>query len=166
MEDNFEITLDTPIEELQERLLSESNADEVNNIIDIFNLNIKKKNVIRTEKLSQLQDLISEQMKTRVEKNADAFSNKDLLEYFKTIQDTISKSDMSSDVRVPVQINQQQINVNVDQELDRASKNRVLAAIESILTKQEEIEEPIEEVEVIDNENEEEITNIELSEQE
>ena len=166
MEDNFEITLDTPVEELQERLLSESNADEVNNIIDIFNLNIKKKNVIRTEKLSQLQDLISEQMKERVEKNANAFSNKDLLDYFKTIQDTISKSDMSSDVKVPVQINQQQINVNVDQELDRASKNRVLAAIESILTKQEEIEETIEEVEVIDNENEEEITNIELSEQE
>lgn len=32
-------------------------------------------------------------MQARVEEHADEFSNKDLLDYFKTIQDTLSKSD-------------------------------------------------------------------------
>ena len=40
------ITLDTPIEELEEKLLKEKDVDNVKNIIDLFNLNIKKKNVI------------------------------------------------------------------------------------------------------------------------
>lgn len=137
MEENKLLTLDTPVEELEERLLKEHDADEVKNIIELFNLNIKKKNVIRTEKLSQLQDLISNQMRERVEKNADAFSNKDLLEYFKTIQETVSKADMSPDVKIPIQINQQ-ITIESDSDkLDRASKERVVAAIQAILNRQE-----------------------------
>ena len=137
MEENKLLTLDTPVEELEERLLKEHDADEVKNIIELFNLNIKKKNVIRTEKLSQLQDLISNQMRETVEQNADAFSNKDLLEYFKTIQETVSKADMSPDVKIPIQINQQ-ITIESDSDkLDRASKERVVAAIQAILNRQE-----------------------------
>ena len=155
MAENNLVTLDTPTEELEERLLSENDSDEIKNIIDIFNLNIKKKNVIRTEKLSQLQDAISEQMRKRIENNADAFSNKDLLDYFKTIQETVDKSDMYSEVKVPVQINQQ-INISTDNELDRASKEKVLAAINAILSKQNnKSDESIDYVEVVENGKEE-----------
>lgn len=124
---------------LEDKLINELDADEVKNIIDLFNLNIKKKNVIRANKLSELQDSISNQMIERVEKNADAFSNKDLLEYFKTIQQTLQTSDTSSEnVKVPVQITQTQINVNVEEPtLDRQSKQRVLDAIKAILAKQD-----------------------------
>ena len=135
MEDN-ELSLTG--KDLEERLLNEVDSDEVRNIIDLFNLNIKKKNVIRTGKLSELQDAISQQMIERVEKNADAFSNKDLLDYFRTIQQTLSASDTSSDnIKVPVQIMQNQINVNVDNNgLNRESKLRVIEAIKSIMNKQ------------------------------
>lgn len=124
---------------LEDKLINELDADEVKNIIDLFNLNIKKKNVIRANKLSELQDSISNQMIERVEKNADAFSNKDLLEYFKTIQQTLQTSDTSSEnVKVPVQITQTQINVNVEEPtLDRQSKQRVLDAIKAILSRQD-----------------------------
>lgn len=125
----------TSTEELESKLLSEVDASEVKNIIDLFNLNIKKKNVIRTNKLAELQDKISEQMQQRIEHNADAFSNKDLLDYFKTIEDSIKKSDMSSSVQIPVQINQQQVNLNMGSELSRESRNKVIAAIQSILSK-------------------------------
>jgi len=136
------VSLDTPINKLEKKLLKENDADQIKNIIDIFNANIKKKDVIRTAKLSELQDMIADQLTQRIQKNSDAFNNKDLLDYFKTIQDVINKADMSSEIKVPVQI-QQQINVNVDNsELDRESKNRVLEAIRAILdsNKEEAIE--------------------------
>ena len=146
-----ELSLNTPAEELESRLLSETDEDEVKNIIDLFNLNIQKKNVIRNNKLAELQDKISDQMQKRVEKNADAFSNSDLLDYFKTVQSTIANSKTSSeDIKVPIQITQQQVNVTVGDELDRESKQRVINAIQSILNKQnkeivqEELDEPIE----------------------
>lgn len=143
------ITLDTPLEELEDKLLQEKDIDNVKNIIDIFNLNIKKKNVIRANKLAELQDSISEQMQKRIESNADAFSNDDLLNYFKTVQQTIEKADTSSDdVKVPIQITQQQINIT-DTGLDRDSRQRVISAIQSILAKQEDPQQ-LEEVEVVD----------------
>lgn len=150
--DNEISLLETPISELEDKLLNEYNSDEVKNIIDIFNLNLKKKNVIRTAKLSELQDKISDQMEQRIEKNADAFSNKDLLDYFRTIQETVNKSDTSSEVKIPVQINQQQINLNMQNELNRESKEKVIAAIRSILEKSDKTDTPLnfENDEVID----------------
>jgi len=156
-----EITLTTPRDELEQKLLSESSVEEVKNIIDLFNLNIKKKDAIRNSKLSELQDKISEQMQERIEKNADAFSNKDLLDYFKTIQETLKNSSVSSDdLKVPVQIAQQQINVNIqEQTLDRESKNKVLAAIRSILNKEQS---PAIEAAVLNIKEESEEPNIEF----
>ena len=42
------IPLDTPIEDLEYQLLTENNIDRLNEIIDIFNLNIKRKDIVRT----------------------------------------------------------------------------------------------------------------------
>lgn len=139
MDEKTNLTLATPREELEKKLLDEADVEQVKNIIDLFNLNIKKKDAIRNSKLSELQDKISVQMQNRIEQNADAFSNKDLLDYFKTIQETLKNSSVSSDdLKVPVQIAQQQINVNIQEPtLDRESKNKVLAAIRSILNKEQ-----------------------------
>lgn len=154
------ITLDTPIEELEEKLLKEKDVDNVKNIIDLFNLNIKKKNVIRANKLAELQDSISDQMQKRIESNADAFSNDDLLNYFKTVQQTIEKADTSSeDVKIPVQITQQQINIT-DSVLDRDSRQRVISAIQSIIARQE-VSQPLEEVEVVPNSEENDVEHTE-----
>ena len=153
LKDTNALSLNTPIEELEDRLMNEQDEDAVKDIIDLFNLNIQKKNIVRTAKLSELQDLISEQIGKRIEKNADAFNNKDLLDYFKAIQDTIDKSDLSPEIKIPVQINQQ-LNLNIDKEdeLDRESKQRVIAAIQSILNKQN----AIEVIDVEESESEEE----------
>lgn len=151
------VTVDTSTEELEKRLLNEYDSDEIKNIIDIFNMNLRKKDIIRVAKLSELQDKVSTQMAERITNNADAFNNKDLLEYFKAIQQTISKSD-TSPVKIPVQINQQ-LNVNMQTDsLDRESKSRVLAAIQSILSKGDV---PFsQDEEVIDIESEEEEENL------
>lgn len=136
--ENNVVTLNTPADELEQRLISETNIDELKNVINLFNLNIKKKDIIRTNKLSNLQDLVTDQMGERLEKNAGAFSNKDLIDYFKIIQDSISKADTSLDtVDTPaIQFNQQvNLNVQSKNELDKDSRDRVAMAVQSILAK-------------------------------
>lgn len=153
------IPLDTPIEDLEHQLLTENNIDRLNEIIDIFNLNIKRKDIVRTSKLNELQDKVTSQMALRLEKNAGEFSNKDLLDYFKTLQETISKADNSLEsVNTPaIQINQQQINIGTESaELTRESRDKVKKIIDQILAdskNQSDIIDIVDTIEIKDSED-------------
>ena len=138
-DENNIVTLNSSPEELEQKLIQETDIDELKNVINLFNLNIKKKDILRTNKLSNLQDLVTDQMGERLEKNAGAFSNKDLIDYFKIIQESINKADNSlNGVDTPaIQLNQQ-FNLNVDNkkdELDKDSRDRVADAVNAILAK-------------------------------
>lgn len=129
------LQLSTPLEKIEEIILSTNDFEELDNFTKLFNLNIKKKELLRISVLSNLQDSISEQMRKRIEKNADEFSNKDLLDYFKTIHGTISSSDpniMVSD-KPDIQINQNNVNINLNNDIDDDSRQRVMNAIKSII---------------------------------
>lgn len=137
MEDKNLPTLKSGSEELEIRLLEEDNVDNIKAIIDLFNINIKKKNIIRTSKLNELQDKVYNQIDERITNNANTFSNKDLLEYFKVMQDTINKSDIDSDnvITPNIQINQNNLNIGVGTELTRESRQKITDAIKNILNK-------------------------------
>lgn len=162
--DTNSLSINTPMEVLQEKLFSENDIKELENIFNLFNLNIKKKSLIRTEKLSELQDLLTSNMFNRVTKHSDEFSNKDLLEYFRAVQDTINRAtDTKTSGISEIQINQNQVNISVKQEtLDADSRKRVADVIETYLAKlnnqnnNNESEEEIIEGEVIDNDEQEE----------
>lgn len=141
-------------EELEKLLLSETDPSAVNNIINIFNLNIKKKDVVRANALSDLQDKISGQMQQRISNKADEFSNKDLLDYFKTVQEFIDKSgDISDNAKVPtIQINQQNnLGVNLPNPLPKDSRDKVIDVVQSILKNY--TLNNVEEVEVVNDDN-------------
>lgn len=136
MTEQENLSLSTPIEDLESRIMTETDIDELNNIIDIFNVNIRKKEIVRNSKLSNLQDKVFEQMSTRIEKHGDEFSNKDLLDYYKTLEQTLSKSDTTlQDLNTPqIQVNQQ-VNINTTTEiLDRESRLNILDAVNQFLT--------------------------------
>lgn len=130
------LQLSTPLEKIEEIILSTNDFDELDNFTKLFNLNIKKKELLRISVLSDLQDSISEQMRKRIEKNADEFSNKDLLDYFKTIHGTISSSDPNIVVsdKPDIQINQNNVNINLNNDIDDMGRQRVLNAIRSIIS--------------------------------
>ena len=124
-------------EELQQLLIDETDSDKLKEIIDIFNLNIKKKDIIRANALSDLQDKISSNITKRIDNKVDEFSNKDLLDYFRTVQDILNKSDNSSDVtKLPtIQLNQQN-NIAVDASgnaFNKDSRDKIIDAVQSIL---------------------------------
>ena len=127
------VSLTTAPEDMVDSILEETDIDDLNDIIKLFNVNLKKRNLIRSSKLSEVQDKVVEQIASRVEDRPDNFSNDDLLKYYKTIQDTLNKADMSLEqMDVPtIQVNQQ-INVGTD-EFDRESRKRILDTVNQIL---------------------------------
>ena len=128
-------TLKTPEEELEIQLLEEDNIDNIKTIIDLFNVNIKKKNIIRTSKLNELQDKIYEQIDQRITDDIDTFSNRTLLEYFKVMQDTIDKANVDSEqMAMPnIQVNQNNLNITMGTELNRESRQKITDAIKNII---------------------------------
>ena len=128
------LSLTSPQEDMIDSILSEDNMDDLKDIIKLFNVNMKKRDLIRTSKLSEVQDKVVAQMASRVEDRPDNFSNDDLLKYYKTIQDTIAKSDTSFDtIETPtIQVNQQ-INVGDVAGFDRESRKRILDTVNEIL---------------------------------
>lgn len=132
MEEKTQITLATPVEELTEEILKASDMSSLNDIVDIFNVNLKKKDIIRAQKLSEVQDKVVQQMYDRMDQRADEFSNADLIQMHKAVQDTINKTDSTLDnVKAPtIQINQQ---INVAPEFNRDSRMKILDVVNQIL---------------------------------
>lgn len=118
---------------LEDQILQETDANKLDEAIALFNLYIRKKDIVRTGKLNELQDKITEHIGQRIENNVDQFSNKDLLEYFKTIQDTIDKSNMTvEDINTPaIQLNQ--VNINMNDDLNIESRRKILDAVNAII---------------------------------
>lgn len=142
-EDKLLPSLNASDTELEKQLLEETDVDNIKAIIDIFNLNIKRKDIIRANKLNELQDRIYNIIDDRLENSPETFGNKVLLEYFKTVQDTINKSEINSeDVVAPkIQLNQNNLNINMGHTLNRDSRQNVLDAIKTIINNQDVIQE-------------------------
>lgn len=148
-----EIKLTTESKDIEKYILNEENIDNLNDIIDMFNVALKKRNLIRSSKLSDVQDKVVEQIALRIFESPDDFSNEDLLKYYKTIQDTLVKTDTSiEDLKVPtIQLNQQ-INISNTEDFNRESRKKIVDTVNQILS--------------LAKENSQEIENvIELSEQ-
>ena len=142
MNENEEIipvksNMNNKINELVENILDEQDPNKTKDLVELFNWNMSKKNILRIQKLNDLYDSITDQMVERVDKRADQFSNSDLLDYVKTIQGAIDVNTKNlAQVQEPPLIVQQtntQINVNVVDSFDREAKERILAAVQATL---------------------------------
>lgn len=129
------ITLNTDLQDIEKYIVEEENLDDLNDIVKLFNISLKKKDLVRNSKLSEVQDKIVEQITTRVLERPDNFSNEDLLKYYKTIQDTLSRSDKSFEgMKAPtIQLNQQ-INIDNQGEFNRESRKKIIDTVNQILS--------------------------------
>lgn len=116
--------------QLDQKLLNSNDQDEIDKIISIFNLNLKKRELIRTNMLSQLQDGIAQQMEKRVLANSDCFSNKDLLEYFRIVQQVLDKQNQDGTPTIQIQQNNITLESN---ELNKESRDRIKEVVQKIL---------------------------------
>ena len=128
-----DLKLTTPIEELEENILSSEDPDELSDIVELFNLNLQKRNIIRNKKLNDIQDEVVDKMLQKIKEEPWEFSNDDLVKFHKVIQDSLSKTNISLDeTKLPsIQLNQQ-INISAP-EFDRESRSRILSAVQEVL---------------------------------
>lgn len=133
------IPLDKKTTVLAQEIIDEEDLDRVKSLTTLFNLNQAKKNVLRIIKLNSLLDKVSNQMIERFEKKPGEFSNGDLLEYLTVTQSAIDRAQKSLDLvddTPAIQLQQNnQVNINLGDSLDRESKERVTDAVKAILAR-------------------------------
>ena len=133
--DTKELTLASSMQDIEEKLRTTEDADELDKtVIPLFNTNLKKQNMMRQAKVSELLDLTLNQMAERIITTPFDFNNKELLEYYKVMQDVVSKPINMEEVP-SIQINN---NITVDakddvETLNRASRAKVTSVIDQIL---------------------------------
>ena len=137
MSNDTELITSDAIQSLVDSIQSETDIGKTQDLIALFNWNLSKKNVARLLKLNNLYDNITDQMEARVLKRPDQFSNDDLLNYLKTLQNAIdgSNKQLQSIEEPPPTIiqNNTQINVTVGDEFSRESRDRILKAIQATM---------------------------------
>lgn len=120
-------------------LVKESNPSKINDLSELFNINQNKKTIARIDKMSNLLDLLADQLTNRVLNRPDEMSNTEMLQTIKTASDVIEKGNkqvFSAEAAPLIQINQQDNSVNIDrlkEGLPRDSRERVKNAVLSIL---------------------------------
>ena len=73
-------------EENKLQLVNATTKKELEDIVAVFNLDIAKKNLLRSAVYSDMVDKVIEEMSKRVEKTPGQFSNKELLDYMNALQ--------------------------------------------------------------------------------
>ncbi len=129
--------LDTKTRQIAQQILEEQNVDKVKDLTALFNLNAQKRNVMRVIKMNELLDKVTDQVMDRFNKTPDNFSNDDLIKYMQVTETAIERANKQLnlvDDTPPIQLQQNnQVNVNIIDTLDRDSRERVADVIKSIL---------------------------------
>lgn len=130
--------LDNKTHQIAQEILDEEDIDRVKDLTNLFNLNAQKRNVMRVIKMNDLLDKVTDQVIERFEKRPDNFSNDDLIKYMQVTENAIDRANKHLNLveETPqIQLMQNnQVNINIDSDMDRESRERVLNAVRSILS--------------------------------
>ena len=131
--------VDTQTTDIAQQILDETDVDKVKDLTALFNLNTQKRNVARVLKMSDLLDKVTDQMLTRFERTPDNFSNEDLIKFMQVTENSIEKANKSIsqvDETPAIQLQQNnQVNINIGNSLNRESRQRVTDTVQAILSK-------------------------------
>lgn len=132
-------TTDNKSRELAQEILNTEDFDKVKDLTALFNMNTKKRNVVRVLKMTELLDNVTDKVIDRFNKTPDNFTNEDLLKYMQVTEASIEKANKNLDMveEAPaIQLNQNnQVNINIGETLTRDSRERINDAVQSIIKK-------------------------------
>lgn len=138
----FKPTLLDEERELLNKISKVDTQQEFQEVFQLFDLNQKKKNLVRINKLNNLLDKVSDRAIERVESHPDEITNKELLDFMNVTSSTIEKTTNSlfkesEATAASIQINQNNIHVgeNENNKLTRESRERIFSVVNQILNK-------------------------------
>lgn len=144
--------LDKDIQDTIDKVLSEDSPENIRDLTELFNNNMRKKDMVRSFKLSGFLEEIEDTLITRVRENPDDIKTYELLNAIKVVQESLYKTteNVAGIKSTPtIQINQQIIN-NGEEPLSKDSINKVLNLVNKIL-KESTKEETIIEAEIVED---------------
>lgn len=129
--------LDSSTKEIAQEILDEHDIEKVKDLTTLFNLNAQKRNVMRVIRMNELLDRVTDQVIERFERRPENFSNDDLIKYMQVTENAIDRANKNLHLveeTPPIQLQQNnQVNINIDSQLDREGRERVLDTVRSIL---------------------------------
>ena len=126
-----DLSLTSPREELETALAQENSTDNVQQILDIFNINLLKQGAVRALRLSDIQDRLLDHLEDELVNHSEDLTLDEIRKTFKVVSEAKTAAPPLTVEQVPqIQINTQ---INVASELDSDARARVLAAVNNIL---------------------------------
>lgn len=123
--------------DFEDKVLNASDPNDLKDLTQLFNFNQAKKNLLRLQKLSILNDGVVSKIERRLLERPDDFSNRELLDYLQVINSVLDKQSKSQDdvLDKPMITYQQnnQVNVNIANDLTRESRDKITNLISEIL---------------------------------
>ena len=139
MEEKEEVKLPTTLNVIEEgnkiveKIMSEEDPNELDKLTQLFNVNQKKKEIARVNKLSNLLNSIDNKVEERITQYGDIIEDKDLINYWKVTQENVSNRTDEDNQLPKITINNTQ-NINVNSSgLNRESRAKVLDIVSKIL---------------------------------
>lgn len=132
--------------EITEKIINENNPDELDKLTQLFALNQKKKQIARTNKLSNLIDKVDDEVISRFDNYPNAIEDSDLLKYWSATNDALNRRN-EEELSLPrIQINNQ-TNINLNSSgLNRESRAKVLDVVNQLLKESEVVDVEVSEV--------------------
>lgn len=128
-------TLAGESKDLVDLIISEKDPNKLQDLTNLFKQNQLKKNLLRSNKLNNLLELIDDEVIMRVSSNPDLISDRDLLSYMNTTQQAIRNSYTSYEQLPAIQINNIENSVNISSDkLSKESRNVVMSKVKEILS--------------------------------
>lgn len=119
--------------DLTKQIIEEDDPQKIEDLSQLFALVSKKKNIARTNRLSNLLELIDDEVIHRFTTTPESIDNDQLEKYMRTTQQSIYNIDTAMQNAPQIQINNQ-TNVNINSSgLNRESRAKVLEAVREIL---------------------------------
>ena len=137
-------SLSSESQKLIGELVVEKDKQKMQAIEQQFNDIQRKKQLARISKLSDVQDMLTDQFYQRITQRPDEISNKEMLDGMKVIQDLMEKNQKRAEIaeEIPQLIQINQTEVNVGNNLNRDSRERVKNAVLGILASVNKAQQP------------------------
>ena len=122
--------------DLVNQIINETDTDKIDDLTKLFTINQRKKDIARIDKLSQLLNLVDDEVTNRLVDCPESFNNDQLVKYMTATQQSISTIENTLDQKPIIQINNQKNEIHInDSGLNRESREKVLNAVMEILNK-------------------------------
>ncbi len=134
------VKLDLESNNITQQIINETDPSKIDDLTQLFMLNKKKKNLVRMNKLSNLLDVIDDEVILRFSEEPDTFNNDQLVKYMTATQQILGNISQEIEKTPLIQINNQKNEIHINEEgLSRESRMKVLDVISKILDNPENI---------------------------